>query len=264
MLTITCASLSGGQVKTTVSLLLGKILARQGFNVLMVDGDPQASLTFYLGYEVGTQEPTLLEVLNKQVKVEDSIYELASGKNMWLIPSDEGLDSVQDYLSSSGMGAVVLKKRLQAVHDLFDFCIIDSPPQRSQVCLTAVGAADAVIIPAEASSKGLNSLIRFLDLASSLREMDAFTGVLLGVIPFRLRRFGNNFATQSAKSLEGMKEVAEDLLIFPPIPESEQYKKAIDAGKTPAELGHQDLEYCFEKIIEVIQTKWPSRMLSAG
>jgi chromosome partitioning protein len=140
VLTITCASLSGGQGKSTVSLFLGRVLARLGYSVLMVDADPQSSLTFYLGHDVEPNQPTLLEVLKKQVKVEDGIYDL-SYSNMWIIPSDDGLDTVQDFLASSGMGAVVLKKRLSEVADLFSFCIIDSPPQRSQICLTAVGAA---------------------------------------------------------------------------------------------------------------------------
>ena len=263
MLTITCASLSGGQGKSTVSLFLGRVLARLGYSVLMVDADPQSSLTFYLGHDVEPSQPTLLEVLKKQVKVEDGIYEL-SHSNMWIIPSDEGLDTVQDFLASSGMGAVVLKKRLSEVADLFTFCIIDSPPQRSQICLTAVGAADAVLIPAEASSKGLNSLIRFLELTKELTDVDAFTGTLLGVIPFRERRFGKSQAIQSVKSLEGMREAAQDIPILPAIPESEQYKKALDSGVTLAEFGYPHLELPFLQVVELLKEKCLLKMPSVG
>ncbi|HAG83023.1 MAG TPA: hypothetical protein DCL61_18140, partial [Cyanobacteria bacterium UBA12227] len=58
--------------------------------------------------------------------------------------------------------------------DLFDVCIIDSPPQRTQICLTTVVAADELLIPAEASSKGLHSLVRTLQLVDELRAVDAF------------------------------------------------------------------------------------------
>lgn len=219
----------------------------------MLDADPQSSLTFYLGHEVQPNQPTLLEVLKKQVRVEDGIYE--TGENLWLIPSDEALDNAQDFLSGSGMGAVVLGKRLKEVADLFSVCVIDAPPQRSQICLTTIGAANQVLIPAEASSKGLNSLIRTLDLIRELQEMDAFTGSVLGILPFRDRWTGRTQAHQSRKSIEGMQEVAGDIPILPSILESEQYKKAIDQGKTLAELGHTQLEYPFQRIIELLQVK---------
>ncbi|MHC5717990.1 MAG: ParA family protein, partial [Nostoc sp.] len=157
MLTLTCASLSGGQGKTTVAILLGRMLAQTGQRVLMIDADPQANLTFYLGHEVQQNQPTLLEVIKKQINTEDGIYEI--GENLWLIPADDGLDNAQEFLSGSGMGAIVLSKRLKEVSDLFQYCIVDAPPQRSQICLTSLGAADHIIIPVEASSKGVNSLI---------------------------------------------------------------------------------------------------------
>jgi chromosome partitioning protein len=219
----------------------------------MIDADPQSSLTFYLGHEVQPNQPTLLEVLKKQVRVEDGIYE--TGENLWLIPSDEALDNAQDFLSGSGMGAVVLGKRLKEVADLFSVCIIDAPPQRSQICLTAIGAANFVLIPAEASSKGLNSLIRTLELIKELQEIDAFTGSVLGILPFRDRWTGRTQAHQSRRSIEGMREVAEGIPILPSILESEQYKKAIDQGKTLTSVGYTQLEYPFQRIIELLQVK---------
>ena len=219
----------------------------------MIDADPQSSLTFYLGHEVQPNQPTLLEVLKKQVPVEDGIYE--TGANLWLIPSDDALDNAQDFLSGSGMGAVVLGKRLKEVADLFSVCIIDAPPQRSQICLTTIGAANFVLIPAEASSKGLNSLIRTLELIKELQEMDAFTGSVLGILPFRDRWTGRTQAHQSRRSIEGMREVAEGIPILPSILESEQYKKAIDQGKTLTSVGYTQLEYPFQRIIELLQVK---------
>lgn len=254
MLTITCASLSGGQGKTTSSILLGRHLTRLGYRVLMIDADPQSSLTFYLGFEVNPEQPTLLEVLKRQVNVEDGIYETLT--DLWLIPSDDALDGIQDYLSSSGMGAIVLKKRLQEIANLFPICVIDAPPQRSQLCLTAVGAADVVLIPAEASSKGVNSLMRTLDLVQELEAVDAFTGQISGIIPFRDRWLGRTQTQQSRRSIEVMQDVAGEIPVLPSILESEQYKKAIDQGTTLAALGYPELEYPFEQIVELLRSKW--------
>ncbi|MBD2616120.1 ParA family protein [Nostoc punctiforme FACHB-252] len=251
MLILTCTSLSGGQGKTTTAILLGRRLAQEGQRVLMVDADPQSNLTFYLGHEVEENQPTLLEVLKKQVSTEDGIYEVS--ENLWLIPADDGLDKAQEFLSSSGMGAIVLSKRLKEVADLFQYCIIDAPPQRSQICLTAAGAADHIIIPAEASSKGVNSLIRTLALIEELREIDAFSGEILGILPFRDKWVGNNQVAQSKTSIETMRTIAETIPVLPSIPESEQFKKAIDKGVTLSSLGFTQLEAPFQQIIEGLQ-----------
>jgi chromosome partitioning protein len=248
MRTIACVSLSGGQGKSTTSILLGRMLAQKGHRVLLVDADPQANLTFYLGHEVQQDHPTLLEVLKKQVATEDGIYETSDG--LWLMPADDGLDKAQEFLSGSGMGALVLKKRLKEVSDLFQYCIIDSPPQRSQISLTTVSAADDLIIPVEATSKGVNSLIRTLELVEELKEMSAFTGNILGILPFRDKWVGGNQATQSKSSIEAMKEIGKSTKILPSIVESEQFKKAIDNAVTLTSLGFPQLERPFLKIIE--------------
>jgi chromosome partitioning protein len=253
MQTITCTSLSGGQGKTTTSIFLGRALIETGHRVLMIDADPQSSLTFYLGHEVQPNQPTLLEVLKKLVPVEDGVYEVQ--ENLWLIPSDDALDNAQDYLSGSGMGAIVLGKRLKEVSDLFQFCIIDAPPQRSQICLTTVGAADYVLIPAEASSKGVNSLIRTLDLIQELKDMEAFEGSILGILPFRDRWTGRTQANQSKKSIETMRELAGKMTILPSILESEQFKKAIDQGKLLKDLGYPNLEHPFQQIVQLLVGK---------
>ena len=94
MLTLASLSLSGGQGKTTVAVLLSMYLARAGYTVLVVDADPQSNLTTFLQHEVAADQPTLLELYRKQVSLEDATYPTAT-KNLFLIPSDDGLDQVQ-------------------------------------------------------------------------------------------------------------------------------------------------------------------------
>jgi chromosome partitioning protein len=154
------------------------------------------------------------------------------------------------------MGELALKRRLKEVADLFDITIIDSPPQRTQICLAAVVAADELLIPVEASSKGLHSLVRTLQLVDELVSVDAFSGSVLGILPFRDRWVGRTQAKRSEISIQDMREVAREILVVPSILESERYKQAIDTGKTLKDLGYPDLELPFQKIIEVLETKW--------
>jgi chromosome partitioning protein len=254
MLTITVSSLSGGQGKTTTCLFLGRLLSRQGLTTLMLDSDPQHNLTTYLGFELEANQPTLLEFLKKTVAPEDCIYPTQDNDNLFLIPADDQLDTVQDYLSNSGVGATLLKRRLSAISQIFQVCIIDAPPQRSQICLTVIGAADFLIIPAEASVKGYGSLVRTLDLLSGLRDVGATNASILGVLPFRDRWFGNTQAQESRAAVDGMRDEVGEKLVLPSIRESERYKQAINKRTTLSQLGYTDLEYPFEILIDKICT----------
>ena len=152
---IAVTSLSGGQGKSTLSLFLARQLSAVA-PTLVIDTDPQHNLTTYLGVQLQKYEPTLLEFLKDTVSFEDAVYPVSikGGDNLFLIPADDGLDSANDYLSSSGIGAMLLSRRLESMSDVFQFCVIDSPPQRSQISKTVIGAADFLVIPAEANAKG--------------------------------------------------------------------------------------------------------------
>jgi chromosome partitioning protein len=253
MFTIAIASLSGGQGKTTASLMLGRLLSRQGYPTLLIDADPQHNLTTYMDLDLQGNQPTLLELLKKSVSAEDGIYPSEGNDNLFLIPADDQLDTVQDYLSNSGVGATLLKRRIEPVADAFKICIIDAPPQRSQICLTVLGAADALIIPAEASVKGYGSLVRTLDLLKTLQEVGATNAQVMGVIPFRDRWIGKTQTQESRSAVDGMKEEVGETLILPSIRESERYKQAINRRSTLGEMGYNDLEYPFEVLIDKIK-----------
>lgn len=255
MLTITIASLSGGQGKTTITLMLAQLLALQGIATLAIDADPQHNLTTYLELEPEPSQPTMLEFLKNSVAIEETIYHSERLEKLFLIPADNQLDLANDYLSSSGVGATLLKTRLEEVEEIFEICLIDSPPQRSQICLSAIGAADYVIIPAEANIKGYTSLVRTLDLLNSMRHIKASNAELLGVIPFRDRWFGLNRSSESKGAIAAMKAELNESLILPTIRESERFKQAINAKKTLSELGYRDLEYPFEILAEQISKK---------
>lgn len=258
MLTVSSISLAGGQGKTTVILFLARFLAEQGHTVLVVDADPQSSLTTFLGFQVESDSPTLLEVLKREVNPSDGIYETRH-KNLFLIPSDDALDTVQDYLAGSGTGALTLKRRLKSVDHLFDYCLVDAPPQRSQICLTVIGASEGLVIPVEASVKGLQSLIRTLELINELKQEDEeFGGAVLGVVPFRDRWVGLRRTNESQSNIESMQAITKEWMgqdmVLPSIRESEKFKQAINQGITLHEMGKGELAYTIEVLAKEITT----------
>lgn len=235
---IAITSLSGGQGKSTLSLFLARQLASIA-PTLAIDTDPQHNLTTYLGVQLQNHQPTLLEFLKGSIDFEDAVYpvSLNDADNLFLIPADDQFDSANDYLSGSGIGAMLLSHRLESINDIFQFCIIDSPPQRSQISKTVIGAADFLVIPAEANAKGFGSVIRTLDLIQSMKHMRATSAQLIGVVPFRDKWVGLNQTKESRFAIDGMKDEAT---VLPSIRESEKYKEAIN-HKTP--LPDPDLEY---------------------
>jgi chromosome partitioning protein len=193
-----------------------------------------------------------LELIKKTVPIEDTIYNLEANENLFLIPADDALNGVQDYLSASGVGATLLKHRLDKIASDFQICLIDSPPQRTQIALTTIGAADYILIPCETTVKGFGSLVRTLDLLTSLKEVKATSAEILGVLPFRDRWIGMNQSTESRMIVEGMSEEVGKELVLPSVRESERYKQALNKRISVRKLGYPDLEYPFEVLSQKI------------
>ncbi|MEO0014184.1 MAG: hypothetical protein RLZZ535_2573 [Cyanobacteriota bacterium] len=118
--------------------------------------------------------------------------------------------------------------------------------------MTAVGAADWVIIPAESATKGVNSLLDTQKFLADQAKVMAFRGQILGIIPFRDRWVGLTQTKESRDNISAMKEFANRASILPSIRESEKFKQATRKGQLLSELGAKDLEYPFEKIIELL------------
>ena len=258
MLTISSVSLSGGQGKSTLILFLAKKLAEQGHSVLVVDADPQHSLSTYLDREIEADQPSLLEFLQGG-KPEECIVSLEEVEDLYLIPADDGLESANQYLATSGFGALVLRNRLQTVGEDFAICLIDSPPQKSQLCKTVIGAADRIIIPAEVTAKGLGSLQRTIKAIDELKTSGVISCELLGVLPFRDRWFGYNRSKEGQDCIAAMIEMVGEEQLLPPLRESEQFKKAINRQTTLEALGKEELAYPFtvlaEKVVVEISQK---------
>jgi chromosome partitioning protein len=259
MLTIALASLSGGQGKTTTALFLGKLLSAKGYKVLMIDADPQASLTFYLGHEVQPDDFTLLEVITGEAKPHQATFQVQDS-NTFLIPSDNGLNAAQEHIVRLGAGAAVLGKRLKPIFNDFDVCIIDAPPQGSQLSLASIAAADQLLIPAEAGSKGVNSVLRTLEVVYDLQALEIFTGEILGIVPFRDKWFGRSQTGCSKAAIEGIKKVSENLTVWPSIPESEAFRKSLDQGKLPQDF-NPEITYSLEQIVKTLEEKCLNRNL---
>jgi len=255
---ISTLGLAGGQGKTTVALMLGRYLGRMGVPVLFIDADPQSSLTAFLGVKIKKNMPTLLEVITQPEEkfsaidaittVPDNLEGLVvDNSNLYLMPADDGLESANYKLAASGMSLFALRSRIATLKNEFGAIIIDPPPERSHLAQSALGAADKWLIPAEASTKGVQSLVRTLGLINEFKTALP-ESELLGVIPFRARWVGRSPTRITSSSIEAMTAEVGTNLMLPHILESDVYKQAIDQRVSPTDLGSSQLEYAIEQI----------------
>jgi len=250
-------SLLGGQGKTTISLLLGIQLINLGYRVLWVDVDPAGTLSDYLN-EGSDINISLADVLQKN-NISSAIV-TTRFSNGFLVSSSQRLSQINQYLADSGISTAILRKKLKELDSSdLDFIIIDPPPNQNHLSLCAMGATDTCIIPVETTAKGASGLFQTLGYLDDYRNLGAFNGTILGIVPFRERWFGNAMATDSKQSKQNIINISQsaNLKIFPSIIESEAYKKAIVNLTVPSKFGHNELDYPLKTIASEIFNLFP-------
>lgn len=166
--TIAIVNQKGGVGKTTSTVNLGVGLAQAGNRVLLVDDDPQHSLTISLGIRNADDEldTTLATAMQAEIRDEPVPWEegiIHSGEGVDLLPANIELSGVEMSLFNAMSREQVLKSVLSRVKENYDYILIDCMPSLGLMSVNALAAADSVIIPSAPdflSTKGLNLLIR--------------------------------------------------------------------------------------------------------
>ncbi|MBT3362457.1 MAG: AAA family ATPase [Chloroflexi bacterium] len=126
---ITVAQHKGGTGKTITCVNLGASLAELGKSVLLVDLDPQASLSISVGVNPVDLKNSMHEVMGNQSFPIDQIIIESELPNLSVAPSDIKLALVEMQLASSIGREKVLHKKLVPIKDNYDYILLDSPPQ---------------------------------------------------------------------------------------------------------------------------------------
>jgi chromosome partitioning protein len=166
--TIAVANQKGGVAKTTTVVSLGAALAELKQRVLLVDVDPQGSLTFSLGIDPEDLDITVAEVLLGTKLAEDAIVITDDG--MHLLPANITLTQAEESLVGRTGREQRLRVALDKVADDYDWILIDCPPTLGILTVGALSAAQKVLIPLQAetlSHRGVGCSTRSTTCASS-------------------------------------------------------------------------------------------------
>jgi chromosome partitioning protein len=161
---ITVSNRKGGVAKTTTCLNLGVSLALHGRKVLLVDFDAQANLTLSLGKK---RQPTFHDAQKAVGKPLDDFIVATKYPNLWLLPSGRNMVLLNKLYFGAQHFEYMLKDRLNAVKNQFDFILIDTPPSIEFYTLNALTASNRVVIPCQCdylSSHGVDQVLRLISL----------------------------------------------------------------------------------------------------
>ena len=182
---IAVSNQKGGVGKTVSCVNLGIGLAQEGKKVLLIDADPQGSLTISLGYE----EPDEMEysLATLMLNVEKTI--LHHGEGVDLIPANIELSAIEVSLVNAMSRELILRSLVDKLREFYDFILIDCMPSLGMMTINALACADSVLIPVQAAYlpvKGLQQLIKTIGrVKKQLNPKLKVEGILLTMVDYR-------------------------------------------------------------------------------
>ena len=183
----------GGVGKTTTTVNLGVGLANEGYRVLLIDADPQGSLTVSLGVKNPDELPVSLATVLQRV-IDDRPIDGGLG----IIQHEEGVDLLPSNIELSGLEIslfnvmsreFILKGYVDEIRGNYDYILIDCMPSLGMMTVNSPVAADSVIIPSQPnflSTKGLNLLMHSISkVKRQINPRLRIDGILLTMVDSR-------------------------------------------------------------------------------
>lgn len=189
MVVISVANNKGGVGKTTTTLNLGAALANMNKRVLLVDLDPQSSLTVYLGYDpVGIGHNTY-HMMTRKISPREAILS-TSVTFMDIIPASIELAAAELEVTSLFSREFILKEQLDKIADMYDYVLIDNMPSLGILTVNSLMASDYVIVPIEPNYlayKGLEMISSTINEVKRYNQKLELLGTVITMVDERTK-----------------------------------------------------------------------------
>lgn len=223
--TFALANQKGGVAKTTSTLSLGTALAEDGYRVLLVDLDPQGSLTFSMGVEPDSLEATVHDVLLGRLPVKKVILEQDDGD---LAPSNIELAGAEIFLLTKTGREYELQRALEEVSQDYDVIFIDCPPSLGILTINGLTAADEVIIPFQCEALSQRGVHQLIDTINDVRRYTNHHLKIRGILPTMY----DPRVTHSQQVLEEIGSRYAIPIFDPPVRKSIRFAEAPSRGRS--------------------------------
>ncbi|MGW4410946.1 ParA family protein [Nonomuraea sp. NPDC004702] len=238
---VAVANNKGGTGKTSSTVNLAAALAEAGYNVLVVDLDPQGNAGRRLALATDYAQPTVSDVLKALAErpeadlegcATDAFAEIGwpapYSERITLLPSRPDLEN-RAMLEAGQLGAVHrLEVALDGADDEFDFVLIDCPPNLGHLTQLALAAADAALCVMDAEMDGMQGAMALRDFVASNRKK--LGNPSLEVVGYIANRVDTRTGAHKFQVEESMPEIFGHDLWQPLLPERVAIKDAADAA----------------------------------
>lgn len=192
---------------------LGYHLGRRKKRVLLIDMDPQASLTAFMGLEPSDLEDTIYEsvLLGEDLPIHDKMHGID------LVPANINLSGAEIELVVADMRDLRLKEAIAPIVNQYDYILIDCPPSLGLLSYISLVAATHVLIPIQTHYKALKGTELLLNTIARVRARANKDLAIAGIVP----TLHEAQTVQGSTNLEAIHQQLSRIgTIFPPIPRS--------------------------------------------
>jgi len=214
---INIVSQKGGVGKTATAFNLGIGLVREGKRVLLVDIDPQCSLTKICGLrEQENIQTALHDVILKQLNGQplepgEGIY-TGHKEGIHIVPSKKELTALESALNEIEGGTTALKQYVDTVKTDYDYVIIDAAPTLATLSVSGMAASDKLIIPVQPYYEPVAGMEELLDTYMFVRQSGLNPNLQIGGLLFTMVEGRVRFSNDIMELVEG--EYGKHVKIF--------------------------------------------------
>jgi len=173
------SNLKGGVAKTTMSLHFTQYLAREGYRVLLVDADPQATITGAFGFipdlDLEDGDDLFPALTQTPARIADAVKQ-THWAHLDLIPARLALQYTDWRLSQPeerqnetlGPPPIRLHRALKTIEDRYDIIVIDTPPSLGMLSLNAIAAANLIVMPIIPHMYDISSSVQYFRILEQI------------------------------------------------------------------------------------------------